>query len=423
MAAHVADSAASSVANTSVLFGLDMGPPAGQGTTGMVYPVLHAIDGGRYVVKKVPAAFPTGRPLGDEVVLEEVRLHRLCSAQCSAIVRYVFACESSEALLVLMEACDAVLWDALTNTAHWSALNPASLSCGSSGWPSLLERCAWSSDLCRAVEHCHSLLVLHRDVNPWNIFLAREPERVARSKGAEQACLSLRLGDFGLAVQLKDLSEELEGIEAGGRGVALDASALSSLYSAPELGKRYGFAADVFSLGMTLFALWTATGCSTEDALIDRVVAAKNACVLDENCKSSHQETMPSPVGRSSVQHAPPQLQHLILLLLRPGPADRPSAAEASTAARASLPRTNCQGKQEGMVDAVQAIERAFHKHVASGTEKVPRETLWNLFSNLSRGNDGETAKLLAAAETALGWDPSDMLVDYRQFLTWVFQT
>lgn len=237
---------------------IQVGPVLGQGTSGIVSSVHAAIDKGHYVVKEVPI---TGG--ADAAVLEEVRLHRLCSAQCSDVVRYIFAFQAVGKLLVLMERCDAVLWDVLAGEPAWESVYGAAQ-------PLSLHDCkAWTGGLCRAVQHCHSLRVLHRDINPWNIFIACE-QRPAATGGVR---FTAKLGDFGLGVLL-DGSEELIGLEAPG-AACLDDSALGSLYSAPELGHRYGFPADIFSLGMTLLALWSrADGCKV-DAVIEVVEGAK----------------------------------------------------------------------------------------------------------------------------------------------------
>merc|ERR1712048_733233 len=59
--------------------------------------------------------------------------------------------------------------------------------------------------------------------------------------------------------------------------VPLDVSALESLYSAPELGVSYGFSADMFSLGMTLLVLWSASESVNEDALASIAENVKEA--------------------------------------------------------------------------------------------------------------------------------------------------
>lgn len=238
---------------------LPLGKVAGEGTSGTVSPVNDAIDGGRYVVKRSKALGPEAKANLES----EIRIHKRLSVDCPDIVRYVFASQTTEEIVVLMEACDTVLWEALTRGDGWAALT--------SGPPDQRDRQAWALQLSHAVQHCHSLCVLHRDINPWNVFLVRGGDGAAAA----------RLGDFGLAVQLpEDGSEtQLSGTSAQAGAVALDESALGSLYSAPELGgDSYGFPADVFSLGMTLLALWASADCDcNEDALIEVTEGVKQA--------------------------------------------------------------------------------------------------------------------------------------------------
>eukprot|EP00747_Dinoflagellata_sp_TGD_P214323 gnl/TRDRNA2_/TRDRNA2_87197_c0_seq2.p1 gnl/TRDRNA2_/TRDRNA2_87197_c0~~gnl/TRDRNA2_/TRDRNA2_87197_c0_seq2.p1 ORF type:complete len:423 (-),score=74.90 gnl/TRDRNA2_/TRDRNA2_87197_c0_seq2:46-1314(-) len=297
---------------------LHIGSELGRGTSGVVSPILDAIDSGRYVVKEV--AMKTGSTADSAAtaaLLHEVRLHRLCSADCGAIVRYVFAYHSQDALLVIMEACDAVLWDFLSGTPTWTHLSaPAA---GDTCSLPHLERRRWTSDLCDAVRHCHSLRVLHRDINPWNVFLARQEKRALDAMPS----FLVRLGDFGLAVQLPETGaseagdeEPLSGLECAG-AAPLDESALESLYSAPELGGAcYGLKADVFSLGMTVFALWISAEVSGEDSIIDAVALAKGAAHVQND-------------ALLELQRSDTMLHSMIFRMLSASSADRPSAAQA----------------------------------------------------------------------------------------------
>jgi len=56
----------------------------------------------------------------------------------------------------------------------------------------------------------------------------------------------------------------------------MDTSCRGSVFTAPELGPegcRYGHSADVYSLGLTLCALWARAG--SEDEALDAVVEAR----------------------------------------------------------------------------------------------------------------------------------------------------
>jgi len=282
---------------------LPLGEVAGEGTSGTVSPINDAIDGGRYVVKRSKAPGPESRASLEN----EIRIHKRLSAECSEVVRYVFASQTAEEVVVLMEACDTVLWEALTRGGGWAAL--------ASGPPEQRDRQAWALQLSRAVQHCHSLRVLHRDVNPWNVFLVR---------GGDGAT-SARLGDFGLAVQLPEdgsASAQLSGTGAQAGAAALDESALGSLYSAPELGgDSYGFPADVFSLGMTLLALWASVDCDCgEDALIEVTEGVK------QNAVKAADPELPALVA------AAPGHRRLLRAMVAGAPEARPSASAAHDA-------------------------------------------------------------------------------------------
>jgi serine/threonine protein kinase len=222
--------------------------------------VLKPADGGRYVAKRIR---PNG-PDSAETLKHEVSLHRRVSSECASIVRYVFACEAEGELVVLLEACDCILWDAITATKDWKSLASRKIM--------RTDRLTWSIDLADALRHCHSLRVLHRDINPWNVFLV-----------VSGSTFEVRLGDFGLAACIPEDVEELVGINAHFGAVALDESALGSLYSAPELGKRYSFPADVFSLGMTLLATWFSADSSPgdESAIVENVEQVKASATKD----------------------------------------------------------------------------------------------------------------------------------------------
>lgn len=283
---------------------LALGALLGSGTSGEVSPILGAIDGGRYAVKEVRLTSPAQEALrGDDSLLQEVRLHRLCSEECSAVVRYVFAHATGDSLFVVMEACDSELWGVLVGEEK----SCARLAAWHGEDDRLSEADRWSltGDLCEAVRHCHSLRVLHRDVNPWNVF-------VVRGRSANRP-MSARLGDFGLALQLPEDVEELHGLTSAG-GTDLDASALGSLYSAPELGSCYGFPADAFSLGMTLLAIWAAALCSGDEGVV----------AVTESAKKAAASGIMAELGPAALPLA------VLLWLLRADPATRPTTAVAA---------------------------------------------------------------------------------------------
>eukprot|EP00271_Cylindrocystis_brebissonii_P021446 TRINITY_DN7625_c0_g1_i1.p1 TRINITY_DN7625_c0_g1~~TRINITY_DN7625_c0_g1_i1.p1 ORF type:complete len:716 (+),score=115.34 TRINITY_DN7625_c0_g1_i1:723-2870(+) len=88
-----------------------------------------------------------------------------------------------------------------------------------------------------ALRHCHSLRVVHRDVKPENLMVAK---KVKDAEGKMRPLI--KLIDFGHSVRLKE-------------GEAAIGPAGSPMYVAPEVIKEipYGTAADMWSLGVALF--------------------------------------------------------------------------------------------------------------------------------------------------------------------------
>jgi serine/threonine protein kinase len=91
--------------------------------------------------------------------------------------------------------------------------------------------------VCGAVAHAHSLLVIHRDLKPSNILVDEQGRA--------------RVLDFGIA----RLVDEDADVRLTGTGVRV----FSPAYAAPEQirGESVGTAADVFALGAVLFELLT----------------------------------------------------------------------------------------------------------------------------------------------------------------------
>jgi len=373
---------------------ITLGQTLGAGTSGTVYDVLHgpsaASSSGpvrtleisirsegaegtrRHAAEALAEACSSGgRCVAKEVLLndasddemaritKEVDLHRLVSRGCSDIVKYIFsgfaADSGSRQFIVVMEACQSDLWTVLTapmdrasstafdrapsNNSIGSSRNAkpglqrspsashalTSHTVGRSKQPTVEERALWTQSLCTALHHCHRCGVLHRDLNPWNVLVA------ARADGERGRCA--RLADFGLAVELQP-EAQLQGIEADG-AQPLDESALDSLYSAPELGKCYGYAADVFSLGMTLMALWATAdigrgaAARSSDDLVTHVEAAKEGASRGEEAAAS----LVSHLQQAGSINAPPC--ELMLGMLHPKALVRPSAAFAASSCAA----------------------------------------------------------------------------------------
>jgi serine/threonine protein kinase len=111
------------------------------------------------------------------------------------------------------------------------------------------------TDVCNAIEYAHSRGVLHRDINPGNVFVGKHGETL--------------VVDWGLAKPLGNVepghdSEErvLTPSSASGTAETLPGSALGTpAYMSPEQAsgdlERLGPRSDVYSLGATLYCLLT----------------------------------------------------------------------------------------------------------------------------------------------------------------------
>lgn len=262
----------------------------GAGTSGATYP-LSGLDGFRYAVKVVPL------PDDDALIAasNEATLHALLGDH-PACVRYCFSwIDSSHTpprFSLLMEQCTGDLW------SHFEAARPMRH-----------ERQRWSDQLSGAVQHIHACGVIHRDFSPWNVMVS-----IARGDGSLR---DVKIGDFGLAARCT-AGGTLRGMETEG-AAPLDASALGSLYSAPELGSEagYGQPVDAFSLGMVLFFLWAVatTAERSPDNMVDAVEALRKTAEL------------PEPGLPDDCPHA-----KLISRLVAHEPTLRPTAAEAADA-------------------------------------------------------------------------------------------
>ncbi|OCH95090.1 hypothetical protein OBBRIDRAFT_831194 [Obba rivulosa] len=153
---------------------------------------------------------------------EEVDILRLLSTRAHPnVLQYVDSWEEDETLFIQTELCE------LGNLADF-------LSVFGRAFPRLDEGRVWKifAELSTGLRFIHDASVLHLDLKPANIFITREGR--------------LKIGDFGMASvwpRPTPTGDVHGGFEREG----------DKLYLAPEvLQGRYGKAADVFSLGMTM---------------------------------------------------------------------------------------------------------------------------------------------------------------------------
>ncbi|MEO8334758.1 MAG: tetratricopeptide repeat protein [bacterium] len=103
---------------------------------------------------------------------------------------------------------------------------------------SIAERLRLFRDVCDAVQHAHSHLVVHRDIKPSNVLVTADG--------------GVKLLDFGIAKQLSDAGDVGDATQTGLR-------LLTPAYAAPEqlTGGQVGTHTDVYALGVVLYELLT----------------------------------------------------------------------------------------------------------------------------------------------------------------------
>ena len=105
---------------------------------------------------------------------------------------------------------------------------------------SITQRLQLFNKICEAVEYAHQSLVIHRDLKPTNILIARNE--------------TPRLLDFGIA-KLLDPDLATDGVWSTATGLRL----MTLNYASPEQvrGEQITFATDIYSLGVILFEMLT----------------------------------------------------------------------------------------------------------------------------------------------------------------------
>lgn len=232
----------------------------GEGSFGVVYKVRCRRDNRWYAVKEAHHKFRGERDRQQR--LQEVAKHERLPPHPHC-VRFVKAWEEDYRLYIQTELCRCSL-------ASYAQENH-----------SIPERTVWEYlvDLLLALKHLHDHNLVHLDIKPDNIFIAKEG--------------FCKLGDFGLVLDLAldDSTDPLEG---------------DACYLAPEtMGGTFTKAADVFSLGITALEL---------------------ACDLElpghgENWHMLRSGALPDYIA----QRLSPELRAVIEEMMQPDPHKRPT--------------------------------------------------------------------------------------------------
>ncbi|CAB1440084.1 unnamed protein product [Pleuronectes platessa] len=244
----------------------------GRGSFGEVYKVLSREDGRQYAVKRSAHRF-RGNSERNLSVREARNHEHLCPHP--HILKFVAAWEEYGRLYIQTELCSTSLLLHAENQP-----------------PGPDEPAAWAylCDLLSALQHLHSHGFVHLDLKPSNVLITDSGR--------------LKLGDFGLLLQLRHKSSEsVEG------KVKDDAQEGDPRYMAPELLRgKYGPAADVFSLGVSILEL----ACNME---------VPNG---GEGWQQLRQGCLPSEFTSSLST----ELQTVLKMMLVPEPSKRPTVDE-----------------------------------------------------------------------------------------------
>lgn len=246
----------------------------GHGSFGQVVHVRCKESGTEYAVKRALRTFETSGKRYRQ--LQEALNHELISPHPN-IVRFEKAWEERGRFYIQTELCGPNLHE---YREHYGPLLAE-------------EQRMVFEDMLKALQRLHSMEMLHLDVKPSNIYLALNGR-------------SCKLGDFGLAVNLK--KKTADWADEGDKN-----------YMAPELlNGTPTFAADLYSLGITVLEMSTDIDI---DAIKDKI----------------HSGRLP----KTYFKGVPTSIRSQIISLLARDPKKRPSAGDAlKTLERAGHERT-----------------------------------------------------------------------------------
>ena len=187
----------------------------------------------------------------------------------------------------LLESTDGVGWNIYIRMELLEAL-PSRIE--KTGLPSIKETARMGVDLCKALERCHQIGVIHRDVKPDNVFCSAYGE--------------YKLGDFGLARRIEQ-STNSEMTQAGTNG-----------YMAPEVQTgSYDHRVDIYSLGMMLYRYLN----NGRPAFIDPSVTPTRADLDRAMLQQRSGQRPPLPAGKG----VPAALASIVHHACEPRPEDR----------------------------------------------------------------------------------------------------
>ncbi|CAI5468641.1 unnamed protein product [Closterium sp. Yama58-4] len=275
-----------SVQGIDTFFALDS-EIIGSGQFGTVRHCVHRETGLPFACKSISKRQLLTEDARDKLRREVRTMSRVANHPCVVQLRGVF--EDADSVHLVMDLCDeGELFGVIAQRGSLTEEEAALV--------------LWQ--LASGVAFCHSRGVLHRDLKPENILLSMEsiPSNSVfpSESGAcnEADCnegnadfLAVRIADFGLAIEL-----EAHQVARGAAG--------SPLYVAPEvLTGEYGYAADVWSLGVLLFVMLSGRPPFWGNSNVEIFES-----ILHEH--SDHHSLLLPPPHLSQLIHPSPQHQH-----------------------------------------------------------------------------------------------------------------
>lgn len=193
-----------------------LGKTLGTGSTGKVKLAFHKDTGLKVAIKIISKEFLIQRPTMLRKVEREIAVMKLVDNL--HVLRLYDVYETTKYLFLVLEHVEGgELFDYLV----------------SRGTLEISEARIFFQQIIAGIDYCHNHLICHRDLKPENLLL--DTDR------------NIKICDFGMASLMK-------------KGELLSTSCGSPHYASPEvvMGIKYdGFAADVWSCGVILFALLT----------------------------------------------------------------------------------------------------------------------------------------------------------------------
>ena len=226
----------------------------GKGNFGIVYKVLNKEDNKYYAMKEISEF--------DESIINEINI--LSNINNHNVVKYYSSFEHNDKLYILMEYCEngdlrKFIEEFKQNKQNEELLNQKVL---------LLILL----DICNGLKEIHNKNIIHRDLNPENIFISKD--------------YKIKIGDFGISKQLNNYN------------MYANTQNGKFLYMAPEMlnkNPKYNNKIDIWELGCIIYELCTLKygfDCDNLFGLFNKIINEKHDKINLEYYSSELQDLL-----------------------------------------------------------------------------------------------------------------------------------